>query len=207
MKATVIIKFLGFFSIILLVNSCKTNHESEFYKQTFPSILDSHFSSKLKYVYPKYDSINDKLVEVPFADADTMPKLRVYVQKKSFSIENIDENYIKRISKEFQISLKQFDSHKSFFPENINEFESDKYDIIFFDDYEKIAVIEDFKKYTFSNAGMLQFSNVVFNKEKNKALVLIRWYRSKLNGNESIKIFHLENGKWIEKEVLELSIS
>ena len=55
--------------------------------------------------------------------------------------------------------------------------------------------------------GMLQFSNIVFNKEKNKALVFIRWFRSKLNGNESIAIFHLENGKWVDKEGFELSIS
>ncbi len=207
MKANVIIKVLVFFSSIVLLNSCKIKNENNFYQQAFPNILDSYFSYKLKYVAPKYDSINDKLVEMPFANADTMPKLRVYVQKTSFSLENIDKNYVKRIPKEFHVPLKNLEIHKSFFPKDINEFKSDKYNIIFFSDYRKIVNIEDFKKYSFSNAGMLQFSDIIFNKEKNKVLVFIRWYRSKLNGNESVVIFHLENGKWIDKGGFELSIS
>ena len=83
---TNLIRSLVCFFIIWSISSCKTNSKNEFFEQSFPNILESYFSYKLKYVYPKYDSINDKLIEVQFADADTMPKLKVYIQKESFSL-------------------------------------------------------------------------------------------------------------------------
>ena len=214
MKAIVIrnMKFLFVAILVFGIAQCSSYEDKrkKFFDDTFEDILDGHFSSKLRYEFlsPKRDSVTNKFIIVKFADADTMPKLKVFVKWPSDDLSlGVKHPDFAAVPEEFKETFLNENEHMSYFDDEVEAIEHDDYEIIFTKDSKKLINSEEFDRRDLSNGGLLTMSNVVFNKKRNRALIFVSWYMHKLNSSVVYLIYKLEKGKWVFERSESLGIS
>ena len=183
----------------LQIQSDKSKRE-KFFEDTFEVILQKNFGFKLKYEYPTQvlDKRTNKLIMKRFADPDTMPKLNIYIKWPSNHLDLGPKHPgFSAIPKEFKEAFLNPKKHMSYFGDTIKEIKYEDFEIIFVKDSQKLIQSKEFKEYDISNGGLLSISNVVFNYRRDKALVLIQWFRHKHDASGSLYVFKFKNGKWV----------
>lgn len=213
---------------IILFSSCKKNEVNNSEKENTYKVLSvlHHDLSRYKMIYSAFqplppdpnsniswDSIKklielDKKIEkdtVRIVDALIKKNGRLIVAINSALTPNWNDNLNNlKQQKGYGKLLKQFISNKDTVNIDVSKITSNKYAFI-------IPYKEDYK-YLHRNGYEkfdihLSFSKVEFNKDKNKAIVIMGASFGKLNGFSSIYFLEKKNGNWIIKYENGLSIS
>ena len=213
---------------IILFSSCKKNDLNNSVKENTYQVLSvlHHDLSRYKMIYSAFqplppdpnsniswDSIK-KLMELDRSiEKDTVKIVDALIKKNGRLIVAIDSiltpnwaDNIKNIKHHqgYGKLLEQFSSNKDTVNINVSKITSNKYAFIipYREDYQFLGR-KGYDKFHIH----LSFSKVEFNKEKNKAIVIMGASFGKLNGFSSIYFLEKKNGNWIIKYENGLSIS
>lgn len=200
--ANVINKVLSLVIIGLFIN-CADNSSQKIFNDTFEKVLSSSVRDFRYNRPPTFEEFKDNIEPQHFSKRpDTLKKLKISVSLIPLEFDFID--YIDKIPSDYMFL---FDSEKNlhpYIPLNIENYLNDNYELKFLNRPEQIKI----KKFQgLDYGGLLQVSNILTNLKKDRAIILVRITRSKLDSSSKLILFKKNNGKWIISDQIGISLS
>ncbi|TYC07789.1 hypothetical protein ES677_14915 [Bizionia gelidisalsuginis] len=190
-----------------LVFGCKEKQNSlSVYNDTFDSFLTKSVIDIRYNTPPSFEEYKDGLSKkAVLIRPDSISKLKLFVVQTSS--DNYLLSYKNYLPKDYKNIIKNSSTEISYVPEKTTVFSNHNFAV-------KIIEEKDIKSFKRSEefsgnnvGGILYFSKMIINKEHNKAMVYVSWFKEKLNGSSSIILFKREKENWVINEVVAISVS
>ncbi|WP_157972824.1 hypothetical protein [Aureibaculum luteum] len=201
---TLVTKRIIIFVLILSSMSCSNGKEqNSLFKDTYMEILTGSIVD-FRYMKPPTFEESQKGIKIqfPIKRPDTLSPLKLYVQKDHINIDFSE--FENRLPEDFKFNSDSMSEIVDYLPYDVNTYSNKEYELISFKDLDKTF---EKQKNQFDSGGILQFSKVLFNREKNKAILFFRDTRNELNSTESLILFKKINGKWVIFKSIGISLS
>ncbi|TYB74248.1 hypothetical protein ES676_08690 [Bizionia saleffrena] len=193
--------------LFTLVFGCKEKQKSlSVYNDTFDSFLTKSVIDIRYNTPPSFEEYKDGLSKkAVLIRPDSISKLKLFVVQTSS--DNYLVSYKNYLPKDYKNIIKNSSTEISYVPEKTTVFSNHNFAV-------KIIEEKDIKSFKRSEefsgnnvGGILYFSKMIINKEHNKAMVYVSWFKEKLNGSSSIILFKREKENWVINEVVAISVS
>ncbi|MDX1272805.1 hypothetical protein [Bizionia paragorgiae] len=190
-----------------LVFGCKEKQNSlSVFNDTFDSFLTKSVIDIRYNTPPSFEEYKDGLSKkAVLIRPDSISKLKLFVvQTSSGAYLARYKNYL---PEDYKNIIKNSSTEISYVPEETTVFSNHNFEV-------KIIEEKDIKSFKRSEefsgnnvGGVFYFSKMIINKEHNKAMVYVSWFKEKLNGNSSIILFKREKENWVIDDVVAISVS
>lgn len=195
---------LLFFTLVL---GCKEKQNSvNIYKDTFDSFLTKSVIDIRYNTPPSFEEYKNGISKkAVLIRPDSISKLKLFVVQTPSN--NYLASYKNYLPEDYKNIIKNSSSEISYVPEETKVFSNHNFVV-------KIIEEKDIKSFKSSEefsgnnvGGVFYFSKMIINKEHNKAMVYVSWFKEKRNGNSGIILFKREKENWVIDEVVAISVS
>ncbi|WP_040533058.1 hypothetical protein [Leeuwenhoekiella blandensis] len=192
--------------LVISIYGCESTEDSGLFEQTFNNILSNSVIDSRYNKPPTFEEF--KKGEKPTRDIayiDSLAPLEIFIEKIPIQLE-IDSLNI-NLPEDYHFVFTGRKDMVSYISQKKRSFKNEKFEVSFLKkiDYQSFFKNEKFDDPNFG--GILQFSKALINDKKNKAVVLKRWSRSKLESIETLILFKKIEGKWKVLKYLPISMS